>query len=322
MLTPRENQLTAFRHGMPEWIPVVGHCDPYNQPHKRGMDPVLAEQLRQVQWHDESTINFSRYLGLDISDFYTVPITTRHHTVTVEREERDGRLITRWKTPRGELREVQRYSPDTGMWYTEEHAVKEVADLPVLAAIHEDMEFALDAQGIIALKQRSALVGDEGIVTAAMTGTPLGMMVRIHAGVETTGYLWADGADELHELFAVMEETYLRQFRLAASLEGIDAIIGIDDTSTTTLSPAMFAEYCLGYTDHVAEAVHAGGKLYFPPFLRPHPRSALELYRQTKMDAVHAFCVPPIGNVTIAEGREKLGSRSPSLPRSCSSTAI
>ena len=83
MLTPRENQLTAFRHGMPEWIPVVGHCDPYNQPHKRGMDPVLAEQLRQVQWHDESTINFSRYLGLDISDFYTVPITTRHHTVTV-----------------------------------------------------------------------------------------------------------------------------------------------------------------------------------------------------------------------------------------------
>ena len=219
-----------------------------------------------------------------------------------------NRRITRWKTPCGELREIQLCSPDTGMWYTEEHAVKDVADLPILASVFADMEFALDPQGVAALKQRSALVGDDGIVTAAMTGTPLGQMVRVHAGVETTGYLWADGPRELHELFAVMEENHLRQFRLAASLEGIDAVLGMDDTSTTTISPAMFEEYCLGYTDHVAEVMHAGGKCYFH-----HScgliHDLLDLYRQTKMDAVHAFCVPPIGNITIAEGKEKLGSK-------------
>ncbi len=27
------------------------------------------------------------------------------------------------------------------------------------------------------------------------------------------------------------------------------------------------------------------------------------------MDAVHAFCIPPIGNITIAEGKEKLGTK-------------
>ena len=53
-------------------------------------------------------------------------------------------------------------------------------------------------------------------------------------------------------------------------------------------------------------AAHAAGKLYFH-----HScgliRDLLALYSQTRMDAVHAFTVPPIGNVTIAEGRPLLG---------------
>ncbi|MHB9130085.1 MAG: uroporphyrinogen decarboxylase family protein [Armatimonadota bacterium] len=308
MLTPRENLLRAYHHEMPEWIPVVGHVDPYNQPHKRGMDPVLLEQLAQVQWHDESTINFSRYLGLDISDFYYAPIITRQRRVTVESEMCDNTRTTRWITLRGVLQEVTHFSPDTGMWYTAEHAVKEVADLPLLASVFEDMEFELDPQGVAALKQRRELVGDDGIVTFAMTGTPLGQMVRVHAGVETTGYLWADGPREMHDLFAVMADNHLRQFRLAASLDGVDAVLGMDDTSTTTISPAMFEEFCLGYTDEVADTLHAGGKMYFH-----HScgliHDLLDLYRQTKMDAVHGFTVPSIGNVSIAQGKEKLGSK-------------
>ena len=68
MLTPRENLLTMLRHERPEWTPIGGHVDPYNQPNQRGMDPVLAEKLAHVCWSDESTVAFSRYLGLDITD--------------------------------------------------------------------------------------------------------------------------------------------------------------------------------------------------------------------------------------------------------------
>ena len=59
-------------------------------------------------------------------------------------------------------------------------------------------------------------------------------------------------------------------------------------------------------TDARADAAHAAGKFYFH-----HScgliKDLLPLYRRTRMDAVHAFSVPPVGNVTVAEGRRALG---------------
>jgi hypothetical protein len=50
------------------------------------------------------------------------------------------------------------------------------------------------------------------------------------------------------------------------------------------------------------------GKLYFHHFCGLI-RDLLPLYRRTRMDAMHAFTVPPIGNVIVAEGRRILGDR-------------
>jgi len=308
MITPRENLLRVLRHETPEWIPVCGHVDPYNQPHKAGMDPALAEALADVQWHDMSTIAFSRYLGIDVADFYYPPISGRPRRVETEYRQ-DGDLHTTvWHCPSGELRQVQRFSPDTGMYYTVEHQVKEPDDLPLLADIFADTEFALDAEKVEALRQRRAVVGNEGIVMFAMTGTPLGQMIRVHAGVENTCILWADAPDEMRALFTVMEKNHLRQFRLAARVEGVDIVLGMDDTSTTTQSPAMFEECCLDYTDRVADALHAGGKYYFH-----HScgliRDLLHLYRQTKMDGVHGYTIKPMGDVSVADGKRLLGDK-------------
>jgi len=313
MRTPRENLLSVFRHEIPEWIPVVAHVDPYNQPNQRGMDPQLAEKLSNVRWADESIVTFSRYLGLDIMDFFFPPIAIRQRTVTVETETKEDLQITTWRTPKGDLRQVLRFSPDTGMWYTVEHQVKEVADLPRLAAVFEDQEIAFDPERLTALQARQRLIGDDGILICSFPGTPLGQLIRVHAGVETTGYLWADGPRELHALVEVMTENHLRQFQLSASCDGIDAMVGMDDTSTTTQSPAMFEEYCLPYTDLIADAVHAQGKLYF------HHSCGLihdlmPLYRQTRMDAVHGYTIPPLGDVGIAEGLALLGSKITILP--------
>jgi uroporphyrinogen-III decarboxylase len=82
----------------------------------------------------------------------------------------------------------------------------------------------------------------------------------------------------------------------------------MDDTSTTVISPAMFEKFNLDCTNQRARLCHERGKLYFH-----HScgliRDLLPIYRRTAMDAVHAFSVPPIGNVTVAEGRRLLGDR-------------
>lgn len=311
MITPRENLMKIFRHETPEWIPVTGHCDPYNQPNREGMDPILTEALGEVHWGDRATVTFSRYLDLDIMDWFGMPavgITRRN--VTVEQTIEGDVTTNIWHTPAGDLREVIQFCRDsTGAVSSNwtEHLVKEAKDLPALAAIFEDEVIESDAEGIRRTRERRELIGDDGLILGSMDGTPLGMMYRVYSGVETLAYLWADAPDALHDCFAVMEANYLTRLQVGVQSD-IDVVVSVDDTSTTTISPAMFEKCNLDLTDARADAAHAAGKLYFH-----HScgliRNLLALYRQTKMDAVHAFTIPPVGNVTVAQGRKVLGDR-------------
>jgi len=311
MATPRENLLQILRHERPEWVPVTGHCDPYNQPNREGMDPVLASALGEVRWGGTATVVFSRALGLDILDWFGMPaarITRRN--VTVEQRV-EGDLTTRvWHTPAGDLREVIRVCRDsTGAVSSNwtEHLVKGPEDLAALAAIHEDEVVDLDPEGVAQTRERRRLIGDDGLVLGTMEGTPLGMMFRVFSGVATLAYLWADAPGALRDCFAVMEATYRRRLDIGVQSD-VDAVVSVDDTSTTAISPAMFEACNLDLTDARAEAAHAAGKLYFH-----HScgliRDLLPLYRQTNMDAVHALTVPPLGDVTVGEARRVLGDR-------------
>ncbi len=307
-MTPRENLLAVLRHGQPEWIPIVGHVDPYNQPAREGMDPALAARLAKVQWSDESTVWFSRYLGLDIADWYGPPLRcVPGAAVTVETRQEGDDSITLWHTPAGDLRQVSRRCRADGTSYLVEHRLKSPADLPALAFLYESERVEVDPARLPALQQRRDLIGENGIVMFSLPGTPLGMLIRVEAGVETTTYLAADAPDALRDLFRVMEENHLRRFRLAASLAA-DALVGVDDTSTTTQSPAMFAEFCVDYTNHVADVAHAAGTVYLH-----HScgliRGLVDLYRQTRMDGVHAFQLPPMGDIAVGEGRQRLGPK-------------
>ena len=294
---------------MPEWIPVIGHVDTYNQPGRDGMEPELAKAMGTVQWGDGSTRIFSQYLGLDVMDFFGPPITIIHRKVTVERiDHSDGcGWTTIYKAPLGELREVHK-KHGVGLTYCHEHLVKSGTDLSILSSIIADEEIVLNEGAVELVRQRKALVGDQGLIRCYMPGTPLGMMVRDYSGIENIAYLWADYRDELHQLFKVMEENHLCKFRLAASV-GYDVLYGTDDTSTTAISPDMFAEFCLGYTDRIADTVHAYGTFY-----AHHScgliNNLLDLYRQTRMDAVDALYLKPVGDISsLTEAKAKLGSK-------------
>jgi len=302
--------LTVFRHEIPEWIPVCGHVDPYNQPSRDGMDPELATALGEVRWSDESTVTFSRYLGMDIMDWYGAPVRITRRNVTVERQT-DGDVTTNiWHTPAGDLREVIGVCRDpTGAVSSNwtEHLVKGPRDIAALAAIFEDEVIEPDPEAIERTRQRRELIGDDGMLLGAMDGTPLGMMFRVYSGVATLAYLWADAPAALHDLFTVMEANYLKRLRVAAQ-SGIDVLVGVDDTSTTAISPAMFEACNMALTDERARVAHEHAKLYFHHSCG-HIRDLLPLYRRTAMDAVHAFTIPSIGDVTVAEGRRLLGDR-------------
>jgi hypothetical protein len=310
MITPRENLFRILRHETPEWLPVAGHCDPYNQPNRAGMDPALAAALGEVHWGDTSTVTFSRALGLDITDWYGLPLRITRRQVTVE-SRTAGDVTTRvWHTPAGALREVSQVCrEDNGAVSSNwtEHLVKGPADLEALAAIFADEVIEPDPDALARTRERRDLIGDDGLLLGAMDGTPLGMMFRVYSGVAALAYLWADAPAALRDCFAIMERNY--QQRLAIGVQSdLDVLVGVDDTSTTAISPAMFEACNLELTEARAAIAHAAGKFYFH-----HScgliRALLPLYRRTTMDAVHAFSTPPLGDVTVAAGRQALGDR-------------
>ena len=307
MTTARENLLRIFRHETPEWIPLTGHVDPYNQPNREGMDPELAAALGTVQWCDESTVRFSRYLGLDIADYRGAPVRVTRRAVTVESREDGPDTIQTWHTPAGDLRQVRRRCREDGTSYLMEHLVKTPDDLPRLAAVFEDETLAIDPPAVEIIRKRKELIGNDGILMCFTHGTPMGMMYREYSGVEALAYLYADAPGALGDLFRVMERNYLRQFELSTQ-SGLDVLVTMDDTSTNTISPTMFEQFNMDCTDRRADVCHRAGKLYFH-----HScgliHDLLSIYRRTRMDAVHAFTVPPVGNVTIAQGRPLLGNR-------------
>ena len=310
MTTPRENLLKIFRHEVPDWLPVTGHCDPYNQPSREGMDPELAAALGEVRWGDEATVLLSRHLGLEITDWYGLPVRITRRNVAVESRTEGDATTNVWHTPRGDLREVigvcrEACGAVSSNWT--EHLVKGPDDLPAFVSIFEDEVVEPDPEGVARTRERRKLIGDDGMLLGPMDGTPMGMMFRVYSGVATLAYLWADAPDALRDCFAVMERNYLQRLAIGVQSD-VDAVVSVDDTSTTAISPAMFEACNLGLTDARAAAAHAAGKLYLH-----HScgliRDLLPLYRRTKMDAVHAFTIPPIGNVTVAAGRQALGDR-------------
>jgi len=271
------------------------------------MDPQLAAAMGTVTWCDQSTVTFSRHLGIDIMDYIAPPVRVSRRNVSLHSAQEGDDTIETWHTPAGDLRQVSRRSRDVGTSYCVEHMVKSAADLPALATIFEDEVIEAEPAALQAIRARRELIGDDGILTCFLPGTPLAMMYRVYSGVATLAYLCADAPAAVSDLFSVMERNYQQQLQLTAD-SAIDALIGTDDTSTTVISPAMFERFSLECTDRRAEICHRQGKPYFH-----HScgliRDLLPLYRRTKMDAVHSFTVPPIGDVTVAQGRRLLGER-------------
>ena len=102
-----------------------------------------------------------------------------------------------------------------------------------------------------------------------------------------------------------MEAHHLKRLRIGAHSD-IDAVVRVDDTSTTAISSAMLEACNLNLTDVRADAAHAAGKLHFR-YSCSRVRRLLPPFRRTKMDVVHAFTLPLPSDDTITKAHKELG---------------
>lgn len=310
MISPRENLLQTLRCENPQWIPVCPYLFPNENP-TEGI-PGELEQVFAAPGTElgQSIMELGAYLGASDYMLPVPPAATLVSDTCPAQTERTapGTLITTLHTPRGDLRQVSQTFPGYPGLTTERY-LKNLDDAHRLIEYFRSLRVELVPGAVTAARQVREQVGDQGVVFCRTFGTPLGMCYRVYASITDLLYLIADHPHVAGQLFATMEEKYLEAYGLMLrEVPEIDAFLGMDDTSTTLVSPDLFRSCNVDLTNTRADLCHAHGRIYLH-----HScgllRTLLPVYRETRVDGVDAFTTPPIGDVGYADGRQLLGPR-------------
>ena len=310
IISPRENLLRTLRCEDPQWVPVCPHLFPNENP-TQGIPEELRDVLDSssgILAHD--ILELGEYFGA--GDFMLpvpAPAYLVSDTCSVETKQLGkGTSVSTMSTPKGELRQVTESREGFPSLATERYVatIDDVVRLIEYFASLRVQPIPGNMEQIAALQTRA---GDKGVLFCRTFGTPLGMCYRVYSDIVNLVYMIADDPKTIGALFACMEEKYLElyEFMLREAPE-IDAFLGMDDTSTSLISPNMFDSFNVELTNKRADLCHAHGKIYMH-----HScgliHDLLPLYRKTRMDGVDAFTPPPIGDVGYIEGRKLLGPK-------------
>jgi uroporphyrinogen-III decarboxylase len=310
VLTPRENLLRTFRHEEPEWVPVIALGDGYNRP--AHMPSSFYEDERRM------TVSraLSRYFGLDVLDRIG-GWEERYHDVGYSRSVEDGLERQCWETPYGTItasRQEVRYpsapgEPELVTSFPVEYPLKSAADYRAFAYIFEHLEYVFHDDEIEA-KVRE--VGEEGIVTIGAPSSPLGMCVRLYAGVQHLAYAFSDHRQELGRLLETIAEKNYECYQRIANLP-VDGTINYDDTTTYAISPAMFRDLELPYLRRTAEVLHQAGKLCIHHACG-HIAALLPDLAQAGIDGLDGPALPPVGDTSVSMARRGFGEEIVIMP--------
>ena len=224
----------------------------------------------------------------------------------VRRTAHADRLHVEFETPVGNLTLLARTSSVANSQFVTEHPIKRREDYKILSYLIEHMRIEPDYGPIAA---EIAEVGDDGLsvpLISPFQKTPFQALVEHFVGTERLIYDLQDFPEEVEALLAVMSERALEAVRIAATSPA-EAFITWEDSSTTNVSPALFARYIAPELDRWGEVVHDAGKLLIHHACG-HVRKLLPIMVREKVDAIESVSPPPTGNIEIWDAQAALGA--------------
>lgn len=225
--------------------------------------------------------------------------------VEFRRQEKGDLWQNEFSTPVGRLVSTAQRSPDGNTRFMVEHPVKRREDYKILRFIVERMVIRPDYD---AVQQEIDQVGKDGLsvpLVSPFLKTPFQALVEHYVGTEQLVYDLADYPEEVEETLAVMAEKALEAVRISVESPA-QAFISWEDSSTTNVSPALFARYIAPELNRWGGVIHDAGKL-----LLHHAcgqvRALLPTMAKERVDAIESLSPPPTGNVEIWDARQALG---------------
>ncbi len=213
---------------------------------------------------------------------------------------RDGNREYRTYTTRvGSLTEVRTYSPTADSWFLTGHAVQTEEDFKTLQFIMENMAVYEDPAHC---ENEYRTLGENAVFVPSIgihSKTAFQSLVEQWCGTEALVYALCDFPEAVEECLAVMQERDMETVRYSIQ-SSIDIFNFFEDSSTTNISPALFAKYTAPEINAWGKMIHAEGKLLLHHACG-HLKDLLPLIAETDIDILESISPPPTGNVELAD---------------------
>jgi len=221
-----------------------------------------------------------------------------------------GDYVTRiYETPIGEVREKVRGNlPSEGgersdSWRVE-HFIKEDDDYKVIEYIFENMKINPKYEEFKLVEDN---LGEDGIVCTSLGYTPFMDLFINYMGIKKLAFEIHRNTERLEGLLEVMAEKKREICKVIADSPAEIVLLG-DNIDEVLIGPKLFEKYCLPYYQEYAEILHKRKKIA-GSHMDGRLRKLRDLIKDSRLDFLHGFTPPPVGNLSVKEARESWNRR-------------
>jgi uroporphyrinogen-III decarboxylase len=225
-------------------------------------------------------------------------------------EEHGDTRRTITQTPDGELVGEQTRAGPSAPWHPTKYPVETPEALRALRWFYADTRYSVSENDAEAARAKRQKASGRNIATFSGIGPgPLMDLIQHISGPVQTIYLLADEPALFRDVHQIMAQDWIRRLKAQVGCPSSDSLWMTENTSTTLLSPALFEEFCMPYLRTGGELIrdsgmvpvhHMCGKL----------NALLALIDTLPPGANEAYTTRPLGDVSLAEGRRRMPSRS------------
>ncbi|HUT55927.1 MAG TPA: uroporphyrinogen decarboxylase family protein [bacterium] len=197
------------------------------------------------------------YLGT-LPYYLTSTIPGKKMLWTKKQRTVDGVTEINYETPLGTLTEQFKYNPESpNIPWTTRRRVRTIEDVKILTWMYEVAEFVPMPYMFDLAEKR---IGDDGISTISVPGTPMLTILNSEMDIDTFWYLYFDHTEAMEELFEAMHGMVKRICRACAEGKA-PVIIEYENLSSTLVSPKIWEKYAPRWYREYYEILHPAGKI-------------------------------------------------------------
>lgn len=297
-MTSRGRLLAALRGGTPDRVPVwawgihpwLGEVHPSIQP----VVDAYLDRADLMHWWSPGAGTF-----LSASDQVSVTSEIRPSRHSGYQEH-----LTVFATPRGNLVQASHVSADGKPGYRSKYLLETEQDVGKLLSIPY-VPPRPDCSGFRGLRDD---MGDRGLVMVAVPSDPMYSINNLMGSA--TFAIWSV---EKRRLIEELVAEFLRRLRdwvtwvVSQGVGPLFGYVGPELCIPPLQSPADFEEWVVGPDREINDIIRASGGIVL---VHCHGRMGpvLEGFVRMHADALHPIEPPPMGDVTLAEAKQRVGS--------------